>query len=102
MEGLRMALRLRDGGMSPRMVCLSDGRPNVTREGKGGRPQAREEALMAARLVAREGVPFLVLDTSPRGERFSDELARAAAGTSLHLPRADARVVRAALDTLPG
>jgi magnesium chelatase subunit D len=102
MEGLRMALRLRDGGMTPRMVCLSDGRPNVTREGKGGRPQAREESLAAARLVAREGVPFLILDTSPRGEPFAGELARAGAGQHLHLPRADARVVRAALDTLPG
>lgn len=102
MEGLRVALRLRDEGMTPRMVTLSDGRPNVTREGKGGRAQAREESLAAARLVAREAIPFLVLDTSPRGERFAGELAGAGAGQHLHLPRADARVVRAALDALPG
>jgi magnesium chelatase subunit D len=101
-EGLRVALRIRSDEASPRIVLLSDGRPNVDREGKGGRAQAREDALAAGRRVADSGIPSLVLDTSPRGERFASELAAAMGGRSAHLPRADARKVRAALTALDG
>jgi magnesium chelatase subunit D len=100
LEGLRVALRVRSDEASPRMVLLSDGRPNVDREGKGGRAQAREDALAAGRRVAATGVPALVLDTSPRGEAFAHELAAAMGGRAAHLPRADARRVRAALSAL--
>lgn len=102
LESLRVALRLRAEEASPRVVCLSDGRPNVNREGKGGRKAAREDALAAARLFLDQGIPLLVLDTSQRGERFAAELADAAGGRALHLPRADARKMRAAVNLLPG
>ena len=87
---------------SPRLVLLSDGRPNVDREGQGGRARAREDALAAARRVRDEGVPFLILDTSMRGEAFAAELAQAGEGRHLHLPRADARTVRSAIGALEG
>jgi magnesium chelatase subunit D len=79
---------------------MTDGRPNVDREGEGGRRQAREDALAAARVIRSHGFPGLVLDTSPRGERFAGELASAMGAPHLHLPRADARRVRAALGAL--
>jgi len=100
LEGLGVARRLRSAEATPRLVLLSDGRPNVDREGEGGRSAARADALAAARLVADEAIPLLVLDTSVRGERFAGELARAGGGRHLHLPRADARTVRAAIGTL--
>lgn len=102
LESLRLGRRLRAAEATPRVVLLSDGRPNVDREGEGGRTRAREDALAAARLFREEGIPLLVLDTSPRGEPFAGELASAAGGRALHLPRADARSVRAAIGSLDG
>jgi magnesium chelatase subunit D len=100
MEGLRTALRLRSDALAPRLVLLTDGRPNVDRQGEGGRAQAREDALAAARLIRAHALPGVVLDTSPRGEPFAAELAREMGLPHLHLPRADARHVRAALGRL--
>lgn len=100
MEGLRTALRVRSDEASPRLVVLSDGRPNVDRDGEGGRPKARVDALAAAALIQEAGVPALVLDTSPRGEAFASELASAMGGRALHLPRADARRVQASIASM--
>ena len=100
LEGLAVARRIQAAEATPRIVLLSDGRPNVDRAGEGGRARAREDALAAARLVAEAGLPLLVLDTSQRGEAFTAQLAAAGGGRSLHLPRADARTVRAAIGTL--
>jgi magnesium chelatase subunit D len=100
LEGLRLGLRLRSDSLSPRLVLLTDGRPNVDREGQGGRAQARADALTAAQLIRSHGLPGLVLDTSPRGEAFAGELATALGMPHLHLPRTDARHVRAALSVL--
>jgi magnesium chelatase subunit D len=100
LEGLSVARRLRAAEAVPRVVLLSDGRPNVDREGQGGRAAARKDALAAAALLAAEAIPLLVLDTSVRGEAFAAELASAGGGRHLHLPRADARTVRAAIGTL--
>ena len=102
MEGLGLARRLQAAEATPRLVLLTDGRPNVDREGEGGRARARDDALAAARLIRESGTPFLVLDTSMRGERFSGELAGAGGGRHIHLPRADARRVRAAIGALEG
>lgn len=102
MEGLRTGLRLRSDSLSPRLVLLTDGRPNVDREGQGGRAQAREDALQAARIIRGHSFPGLVLDTSPRGEAFAAQLADAMGVPHLHLPRADARHVRAAIGVLEG
>jgi len=100
MEGLAVARRIQAAEATPRIVLLSDGRPNVDRAGEGGRARAREDALAAARLIAAAGIPLLVLDTSLRGEAFAEILAAAGNGRSLHLPRADARRVRAAIGAL--
>jgi len=97
-EAWKVALRLEASEASPRIVLLSDGRPNVGIDGAGGRKRAREDALDMARRIAATGIPSLVLDSSARGERFASELAEALHGTVAHLPRPDAQGLRRALD----
>jgi magnesium chelatase subunit D len=97
--GLAEALRLVEGavreGCAPRVVLLTDGRPNVDASGAGGRTQARADALAVARSL--RGHEIRVLDTGLRPEPFLEELARVLGSTSLHLPFADARRIRGAL-----
>ncbi len=97
-QAWKIALRLEASEASPRIVLLSDGRPNVGLDGAGGRAGAREDALDVARRIAASGIPTLVLDSSARGERFATELGEALRGTVAHLPRPDARGLRRALD----
>lgn len=97
-EAWKIALRLEASEASPRIVLLSDGRPNVGLDGAGGRAAAREDALDMARRIAASGIPALVLDSSARGERFAAELAEALRGTVAHLPRPDAQGLRRSLD----
>jgi len=97
-EAWKVALRLEASEASPRIVLLSDGRPNVGIDGAGGRKRAREDALDMARRIAATGIPALILDSSARGERFATELAQALNGTVAHLPRPDAQGLRRALD----
>ncbi len=102
-EGFRVALRLQATEAAPRIVVLTDGRPNVGLDGAGGRAAAREDALTISRGIARSGLPVLVLDTSARGEPFARDLATALGGVAYHLPRPDARGLSASvglLDTL--
>ena len=93
-RALELALAGRRDGKACRILLLSDGRPNVNRQGLGGRRSAMDDALALAREVQRLQIPFVVLDTSPRGMDFLRELAGAAGGDAHHLPRADARRIR--------
>lgn len=97
-QAWQTALRLEASEASPRIVLLSDGRPNVGLDGAGGRKAAREDALDMARRIGASGIPSLVLDSSARGESFAAELAEALRGTVAHLPRPDAQGLRRALD----
>ncbi|TVP57840.1 MAG: VWA domain-containing protein [Gemmatimonadales bacterium] len=84
-------------GTRPRIILLSDGRPNVDREGRGGRSLARSDAMAMARHLGASGVPLMVLDTSARGEPFLNELAEQMGTRAHHLPYADARGIRRAV-----
>jgi magnesium chelatase subunit D len=92
---------VRRGGGSPLVVLLTDARANVRRDGTGGRPQAEAEAREAARALAGDGVPALLVDTSPRPSPFARELAGAMQGGYLPLPSGEAarvgEAVRAAV-----
>lgn len=91
LEGLRVAAGIRRDGSDVRLVLLSDGRANVSLDGSGGRPKAEEDALRAARRIRAEAIPFLLIDSSLRGTPFATQLAHAAGGRCLPLPRADSR-----------
>ncbi len=96
-------------GVRPRILLLTDGRPNVDARGRGGREAAREDALRVARRMGALGTPgggpargggleIRVLDTGLRPEPFLETLAEAMGAPVHHLPFADARRIRRALD----
>ena len=100
-SGLDMAAGLaravRREGRTPSLVVLTDGRANIGRDGEPGREAAGRDATDAARRIAGDSLPALVLDTSPRPRPEAAELAAAMAGLYLPLPQADAAAVSRAV-----
>lgn len=93
-SGLNCALELcarvvRRGG-TPVIVALTDGRANVTVDGRQDREQAHLDALAAARRLRAYGFTALLVDTSPRPRPLGRELAEAMGARYLPLPHADA------------
>lgn len=97
--GLRMSEEARRDRIEPRIVLLTDGRPNVDAAGRGGRTRAKADALTVAGVLRERRLDVRVLDTSPRPERFLDDLARVLGTRSHHLPFADSRRIRRALES---
>lgn len=94
---LALALQARARGMTPTIALLTDGRANIARDGAADRSRAGAEAEAAARLIAASRVPAVVIDTATRPQPALAALARAMAAPCLPLPRADARVMQAAI-----
>jgi magnesium chelatase subunit D len=88
--GFAMAEASRKRGQTPVIVALTDGRANVTRDGVGGRATAESEAFDMARLFKLSGVSALLIDTAPRPQPFSRDLAHAMGARYVPLPFADA------------
>jgi len=88
-----LAEALQRRGETPTVVLLTDGRANIARDGTAGRARAEDDALAAARLMRRNGVGGLLIDTSPRAQPFAHRLAVEMGATYLALPYADAAVV---------
>jgi len=99
--GIDAAVALADAvkhkGQTPSIVFLTDGRPNVGRDGKGGRPRAEEDALAAARLARTTQLTVLMVDTSPHPQPFARKLANEMGALYLPLPYADAHTVSRAV-----
>ncbi len=93
---------VRRKGSTPVLIVLTDGRANVARDGSGGREQAHDEAIEAARAVRAMGVRALVVDTSPRPRPTGRELAEAMGADYLPLPRADASSISSAVQAATG
>jgi magnesium chelatase subunit D len=101
--GLGAALALakaeQRGAKQPLLVILTDGGANIAADGSPGRAAAGRDALAAARACGAAGVPALVVDIAPRGQKFVAELATAMQGRYLRLPYADAgRLAQAVQD----
>ena len=92
-----LAEPIRRKGETPILVLLTDGRANVARDGSGGRPQAEEDALQAARAVCAEGLAALVLDISPKPQPLARRVADAMGARYLPLPHASATTLSAAV-----
>jgi magnesium chelatase subunit D len=92
-----LADAIRRRGDIPVIVLLTDGRANVARDGNGGRSQAAQDALAAARLLDAGGFSALLVDTSPRPQAQAQELAHAMGARYLPLPYADAAVLSRAV-----
>ena len=100
-SGLDGALALarleRRAGRTPLIVVLTDGRANMARDGRTGRPLAEEDALAVAKLLRAERHTTLIVDTAPRPQPFSTVLAQAAGGRCLPLPQAGAQALAGAV-----
>ncbi|MEM7397687.1 MAG: magnesium chelatase subunit D [Pseudomonadota bacterium] len=78
---------------TPAVVLLTDGRPNISRDGKRGRDAAEADAIEAAAALRHHGVAALLIDTSPRGEASAERIADAIGAQYVPLPHADAQAV---------
>ena len=87
-------------GRSAALVILTDGRANIAADGSPGRPQAAKDAEAAAKAIAERGIDSLVVDISARPGPEGAALAQALSGRFLALPRADARMLKQAIDAV--
>ncbi len=88
-----LALNIRRRGISPLIVILTDGRANITAEGKPGRDRAQNDASMAGRRLRAEGIATMLVDTSPRPQLQAERLAQEMAARYLPLPYANAAAI---------
>ncbi len=88
-----LALNIRRRGISPLIVLLTDGRANITAEGKPGRDRAQNDASIAGRRLRAEGIATMLVDTSPRPQLQAERLAQEMAARYLPLPYANAAAI---------
>jgi magnesium chelatase subunit D len=88
-----LALNIRRRGISPLIVILTDGRANLTADGKPGRERAQLDASMAAKRLRAEGIATMLVDTSPRPQLQAERLAQLMAARYLPLPYANAAAI---------
>lgn len=102
--GIDAAIALADGvtrrGGTPVVILLTDGRANVNRDGIGGRAQATEDALAAARAFRVAELKALVVDMSPRPRPDAENLAGSMGAVYLPLPHADAKALSGAVQAV--
>jgi magnesium chelatase subunit D len=84
-------------GQTPIVIMLTDGRANITRDGKPERARAEEDALAAARLLRAAHITALLVDTSPRPQAQAQRLAAEMGARYLPLPFADAATLSRAV-----
>jgi magnesium chelatase subunit D len=84
---------LRRAGDAAVLVVLTDGSPNISREGAAGRARAVEDALEAARALRATGCPAVLVDTATRPQAATRQMAEAMAARYVALPYADAAAV---------
>lgn len=104
--GLNMARELTENcqrkGQSPVIVVLTDGRANVSRAGVGGRKQAEEDAVAAARALRGARLQTVLVDTSPRPQADAQTLAREMDALYLPLPHVNAEALSDAVAAVSG
>ncbi len=88
-----LALNVRRRGISPLVVLLTDGRANVTAEGKPGRDRAQNDASNAGKRLRAEGIAAMLVDTSPRPQLQAERLAQQMAARYVPLPYANAAAI---------
>jgi magnesium chelatase subunit D len=92
-----LGIALRQRGITPTLVFLTDGQANIGRDGQPGRPQARADAETAARRLAAQGLTALLVDTSMRPNDKARSLAQLMGALYLPLPQADAQRLNSAV-----
>lgn len=96
-KGLDAARVLADSlhrrGESPVVVVLTDGRPNVARDGKGNRAQAEADAIQAARMLRSSSIASLMVDTAPQPRLLTERVAHEMGARYLPLPHVEANML---------
>jgi magnesium chelatase subunit D len=77
-------------GEAPVVVVLTDGRPNITRDGKGNRARAEADTLNAARLIRCNSIASVMVDTAPQPRMMTEQLAREMGAKYVPLPHVNA------------
>jgi magnesium chelatase subunit D len=90
-----LATAIRRQGSTPLLVMLTDGKGNINRQGEPGRAAAQADAESAARAWAAQGIPALVIDTSPQPGPAAPALAQRMQARCIALPHAGAQAVSA-------
>lgn len=85
-----LADSLKRRGETPVVVVLTDGRPNITRDGKGNRVRAEADAVSAARMMRVNSIASLMVDTAPQPRVSTEQFAREMGARYVPLPHADA------------
>lgn len=84
-------------GRQPKVVFLTDGRGNISRDGAQGHRQAQADARMAAHAFRSSGFSSILIDTSARPRRYGQDLADDLAAKYVPLPRADANALNSVI-----
>jgi len=99
--GLELAARLVSAlsreGDDTQLVVLTDGRANLTREGRPGRAEAAEQAMQMAGKLGALATRSTLIDTSVRPEPAARALAQALQARYCPMPFARAQAIRAAI-----
>ncbi|MEN9776084.1 MAG: hypothetical protein RL322_3154 [Pseudomonadota bacterium] len=99
--GLEMAARLVTAllrsGDDTQVVVLTDGRANLTRDGRPGRAEAAREAQTFARQLGRLATHCVLIDTAMRPEPAARALAEAMQARYCPMPFARAQAIRAVI-----
>jgi magnesium chelatase subunit D len=100
-QAVLLAHAARRKHQTPSIVVLTDGKPNLARDGRTGRKAGEEDALAAASQLRASRFAALLIDTSPQAEPSAARIASAMGAHYVPLPQADARslseVVRAGI-----
>jgi magnesium chelatase subunit D len=97
-----LADQLRKKGETPIVVMLTDGKGNISRDGRPGRAQAATDALAAAAEMRLKGFSTLLVDTSPQAQDAAKHLAQVMGAQYLALPYAGANTLNQAVRAVAG
>ena len=78
---------------TPMIVVLTDGRPNLARDGRRGRQAGESDALDVAARIAASGITALLIDTSVQPDAAAARIAERMGARYVPLPHADAHAV---------
>ena len=88
-----MALLTASQGKTPLIVLLTDGKANITLDGKPDRAQAMEQCHQISRWIALSGLQSVVIDVGKWPNKALARIAKDMQATYFALPRANAQAI---------